>query len=62
MFPSAEHPLCAHRNLIGMQRAMELAAIGQQVAELRVLGYDVDADRIAEEFGERWAKWDDDAK
>ena len=58
---SAEHPYCPHRNAIGIQRAMEIKEVAQQVAELRVLGYDVDADRLSEELAERYVKWDRDA-
>ena len=61
MFPSAEHPYCPHRNAIGLQRAVDMKITMQRVAELRVLGYDVDADRLSQELQERWAAWDSDA-
>lgn len=57
MFPSSEHPFSEHRNLIGLQRSVALETVGQEVAELRILGYGTDADRIADQFTERWMEW-----
>lgn len=60
MFPS-EHPYCPQRNAIGMQRAIAMKVGLQQVAELRVLGYEVDADRLSEELIAKYETWDRDA-
>lgn len=57
MFPSSEHPFSEHRNAIGLQRASAMEIVGQEVAKLRVMGYGVDADRLADQFTERWMEW-----
>lgn len=45
------------RSLIDLQRRAAVVEMGEKARRLRAEGYDVDADRVLDELGERIRSW-----